>query len=94
VPSQTFSSNYFSETISTFYLTGQRDRRYFDLHGYSFEGLLSHEDSPAVVRAANPAELQPPQQPIAHPVWTTTKPSTSTLPNPSASAGKPSSTSI
>ncbi|HUB63082.1 MAG TPA: LPS-assembly protein LptD [Methylocella sp.] len=55
VPSQTISANYFSETTSTVYLTGQGDRGYFDLRGYSFEGLSSHD-------------IQP-QQPIAHPVW-------------------------
>jgi LPS-assembly protein len=55
VPSQTLSSNYFSETTSTVYLTGQGDRGYFDLRGYSFEGLSSHDFQP--------------QQPIAHPVW-------------------------
>jgi LPS-assembly protein len=55
VPSQTLSYNYFSETTSTVYLTGQGDRGYFDLRGYSFEGLSSHDFQP--------------QQPLAHPVW-------------------------
>ncbi|MGA7386244.1 MAG: LPS-assembly protein LptD [Methylocella sp.] len=55
VPSQTLSWNYFSETTSTVYLTGQGDRGYFDLRGYSFEGLSSHDFQP--------------QQPLAHPVW-------------------------
>ena len=55
VPSQTLSSNYFSETTSTVYLTGQGDRGFFDLRGYSFEGLSSHD-----IQA---------QQPFAHPVW-------------------------
>jgi LPS-assembly protein len=55
VPSQTLSSNYFSETTSTVYLNGQGDRGYFDLRGYSFEGLSSHDFQP--------------QQPLAHPVW-------------------------
>ncbi|HUZ92216.1 MAG TPA: LPS assembly protein LptD, partial [Methylocella sp.] len=55
VPSQTLSSYYFSETTSTVYLTGQGDRGYFDLRGYSFEGLSSHD-----IQA---------QQPVAHPVW-------------------------
>jgi LPS-assembly protein len=55
VPSQTVSSNYFSETTSTVYLTGQGDRGYFDLRGYYFEGLSSHDFQP--------------QQPLAHPVW-------------------------
>ncbi|MGH6836459.1 MAG: LPS-assembly protein LptD [Methylocella sp.] len=55
VPSQTVSWNYFSETTSTVYLVGQGDRGYFDLRGYSFEGLSSHDFQP--------------QQPLAHPVW-------------------------
>ncbi len=55
VPSQTLSSNYYSETTSTVYLTGQGDRGYFDLRGYYFEGLSSHDFQP--------------QQPLAHPVW-------------------------
>jgi len=54
VPSQTVSYNYFSETTSTVYLTGQGDRGYFDLRGYSFEGLANQD-----IQA---------QQPIAHPV--------------------------
>ncbi|MGH6841604.1 MAG: LPS-assembly protein LptD, partial [Methylocella sp.] len=54
VPSQTLSSNYFSETTSAVYLTGQGNRGYFDLRGYSFMGLSSHD-----IQA---------QQPIAHPV--------------------------
>lgn len=55
IPSQTLSSNYFSETTSTVYLTGQGDRGYFDLRGYYFKGLSSHDFQP--------------QQPFAHPVW-------------------------
>ena len=55
IPSQAISTNYISETTSTVYLTGQGDRGYFDLRGYSFEGLSSHDFQP--------------QQPIAHPVW-------------------------
>ncbi len=55
VQTQALSWNYFSETTSTVYLTGQGDRGYFDLRGYYFEGLSSHD-----VQA---------QQPTAHPVW-------------------------
>jgi LPS-assembly protein len=55
VPSQTITSNYFAETTSTVYLTGQGDRGYFDLRGYYFEGLTSQDFQP--------------QQPVAHPVW-------------------------
>ena len=54
VPSTTISSNYFSESISTLYLTGQGPRSFFDLRGYYFEGLSSHD-----IQA---------QQSIAHPV--------------------------
>jgi LPS-assembly protein len=55
IPSQTLSSNYISETTSTVYLTGQGDRGFFDLRGYYFEGLSTHDFQP--------------QQPFAHPVW-------------------------
>ncbi len=55
MPNQAVSFNYFSETTSTVYLTGQGDRGYFDLRGYYFEGLSSHDFQP--------------QQPFAHPVW-------------------------
>ncbi len=54
IPSQTLSSNYISETTSTVFLTGQGDRGYFDLRGYYFEGLSTHDFQP--------------QQPVAHPV--------------------------
>ena len=54
IPSDTLSSNYFSESISTLYLTGQGDRSFFDLRGYYIEGLSSHD-----IQA---------QQPIVHPV--------------------------
>lgn len=55
VPSQNLSWSYFSETTSTAYLTGKGNRGYFDLRGYYFEGLSSHDFQP--------------QQPFAHPVW-------------------------
>ena len=54
VSSQNLSSNYFSEVTSSIYLTGQGDRGFFDLHGYYFEGLSSHDFQP--------------QQPVALPV--------------------------
>jgi len=53
VPDQALSYNYISETTSTVYLTGQGDRGYFDLRGYSFEAYEPHIQA---------------QQPIAHPV--------------------------
>ena len=53
IPSDTLSSNYFSESISTLYLTGQGDRSYFDLRGYVIQGLSAHD-----IQA---------QQPIVHP---------------------------
>lgn len=43
IPSETLSSNFFSESISTIYLTGQGNRSFFDLRGYSIEGLSSHD---------------------------------------------------
>ena len=43
IPNQTLSSNYFSETTSTAYLTGQGERSYFDLRGFHFEGLSTHD---------------------------------------------------
>ncbi len=55
IPSQTLSSNYIAESTSTVYLTGQGERSYFDLRGYYFEGLSTHDFQP--------------QQPLAHPVW-------------------------
>jgi LPS-assembly protein len=55
VPSQTRTSNYFSETISDIYLTGQSNRSYFDIRGYVFEGLAAQDFQP--------------QQPLVHPVW-------------------------
>ena len=54
IPTDTRSSNYFSESISTLYLTGQGDRSFFDLRGYYFQGLSSHD-----VQS---------QQSVAHPV--------------------------
>ncbi len=54
IPSNTISANYFSESISTLYLTGQGSRSFFDLRGYYFQGLTAHD-----IQA---------QQPIAHPV--------------------------
>ena len=54
IPTDTISSNYFSESISTLYLTGQGDRSFFDLRGYYIQGLSSHD-------------IQQ-QQPIVHPV--------------------------
>lgn len=54
IPSDTLSSNYFSESISTLYLTGQGDRSFFDLRGYVIQGLAAQD-----IQA---------QQPIVHPV--------------------------
>ena len=53
IPGDTLSSNYFSESISTIYLTGQGERSFFDLHGYYFQGLSPHD-----IQA---------QQPVVHP---------------------------
>ncbi|MDR3463852.1 MAG: LPS-assembly protein LptD [Beijerinckiaceae bacterium] len=54
VHSPTTSANYFSESISTIYLTGQGQRSYFDLRGYYIEGLSAQD-------------IQT-QQPVVHPV--------------------------
>ncbi len=54
IPADTLSSNYFTESISTLYLTGQGDRSFFDLRGYYIQGLSSHD-----IQA---------QQPVVHPV--------------------------
>ncbi len=39
LPNQVLSQNYFKESISTVYLTGQGPRGFFDLRGYHFRGL-------------------------------------------------------
>jgi LPS-assembly protein len=46
IANQTVSSNYYSEAISTAYLTGQGDSGYFDLRGYHFEGLTANDLQP------------------------------------------------
>ncbi len=50
VPNQvlvpTLPGNFFSETASTVYLNGQGDRGYFDLRGYSFQGLANFDYQP------------------------------------------------
>ena len=43
IPTQTLSANYFTEATSTAYLTGQGPRSFFDLRGYHFEGLSTHD---------------------------------------------------
>ena len=40
---QTLSSNFFKESTSTIYLTGQAGRGYFDLRGYYFQGLAQND---------------------------------------------------
>ena len=55
VPSQVLSNNFFKESISTAYLTGQGEHGYFDLRGYSIQGLSSHDLKG--------------QQPLVLPVW-------------------------
>ncbi|WP_255565086.1 LPS-assembly protein LptD [Methylovirgula sp. HY1] len=54
VPTQSLTSYYISDVTSTAYLTGQGDRSYFDLRGFYFQGLASHDFQP--------------QQPLALPV--------------------------
>jgi LPS-assembly protein len=55
IPSSTVAYNYYGESTSTAYLTGQGGRGYFDLRGYYINGLSSHDFQP--------------QQAIARPVW-------------------------
>ncbi len=43
VPIQNTTAYYTSDVTSTAYLTGQSDRSYFDLRGFYFEGLTSHD---------------------------------------------------
>ncbi len=43
VPIQNTSSYYVTDLTSTAYLTGQSERSYFDLRGFYFEGLTSHD---------------------------------------------------
>ena len=42
-PNPVPSGNVFSETASTVYLNGQGDRGYFDLRGFSFQGLANFD---------------------------------------------------
>ena len=58
IPNQTLSYNYIAETTSTVYLTGQGDRGYFDLRGFYFEGLSSHDFQPQQPIAASGPGLQ------------------------------------
>ncbi len=59
VPSSTISANYFSESISTIYLTGQGDRSFFDLRGFYIQGLSSARHPGAAADRASGARLQP-----------------------------------
>ncbi len=38
--------NFFRETVSTVYLTGQGDRGYFDLRGFAFQGMANSDYQP------------------------------------------------
>jgi len=46
VGNTTLNGNYFRENSSTVYLTGQGARGYFDLRGYSFQGLANTDYQP------------------------------------------------
>ncbi|PPQ32477.1 hypothetical protein CCR94_05745 [Rhodoblastus sphagnicola] len=46
VGNNTLNGNYFRENSSTVYITGQGDRGYFDLRGYSFQGLANTDYQP------------------------------------------------
>jgi LPS-assembly protein len=43
IRSESLASNYFRESISSLYLTGQGDRSWFDMRGYYFKGLSSSD---------------------------------------------------
>lgn len=43
IASSTIATTYFKESISTVYLNGQGDRGYFDLRGYTFQGLSAYD---------------------------------------------------
>ena len=46
LPNQTLSGNFFRETSSTVFLTGQGERGYFDLRGFSFQGTANSDLQP------------------------------------------------
>lgn len=46
MPNPVLSGNFFRETSSTVYLTGQGDRGYFDLRGFSFQGMANFDYQP------------------------------------------------
>ncbi|SNB71243.1 LPS-assembly protein [Rhodoblastus acidophilus] len=46
IGNSTLNGNFFRENSSTVYLTGQGDRGYFDLRGYSFQGLANTDYQP------------------------------------------------
>jgi LPS-assembly protein len=46
VGNTTLNGNFFRENSSTVYITGQGDRGYFDLRGYSFQGLANTDYQP------------------------------------------------
>lgn len=52
VPVQNLSGYYTSDVTSSVYLTGQAGRGYFDLRGFYFEGLTSHDFSAQNTAAA------------------------------------------
>ena len=46
LPNQTLTGNFFRETSSTVFLTGQGERGYFDLRGFSFQGTANSDLQP------------------------------------------------
>ncbi|WP_374547243.1 LPS-assembly protein LptD, partial [Rhodoblastus sp.] len=46
LPNPVLNGNFFRETSSTIYLTGQGERGYFDLRGFSFQGLSNFDYQP------------------------------------------------
>lgn len=46
MPNMALNGNFFRETSSTIYLTGQGDRGYFDLRGFAFQGMANTDYQP------------------------------------------------
>jgi LPS-assembly protein len=46
LPNPVLNGNFFRETSSTVYLNGQGDRGYFDLRGFSFQGMANFDYQP------------------------------------------------
>ncbi len=52
LPNPTLNGNFFRETSSTVFLTGQGDRGYFDLRGFTFQGIANSDLQPQLATVA------------------------------------------